>query len=558
MTTEELNALIAQAERGDISAMNQLTHIYGEIGGYIDREQAAKWFLTLIQKDCDPNSGVYEKTGYNKDLYEKIKNAILNSASENDMSSLFGSSSGGSLLSGSISFTSSNAKSYINQAEEAIKQNIIYKKGEARRIAAEEARRRAEEEARRRAEEEARRRAEEEARRIAKEEARRRAEEEARRRAEEEARKIEEENQMAADVVVKKIDAIKTIAYSKACSSKIGIARLAYDALTTEQKRKVKNIRSLTAAEKKYKELEQETKARRKAEYEALMKDPQYILTRKINAIENGFSFEYVDKNIYDFFSRHPKGVNPNDEKTLTIPDGVKKIGDYTYMLCNSMISATIPDGVRSIGERAFYKCTNLNSIVIPNSVKCIGSEAFYCCTSLNQCNIPNGITNIDRWAFAFCNNLTTIIIPGSIKNIEYCVFHQCTALKSIVIEDGVTNIGKAAFKNCYALASVTIPNTVASIGEDAFEFCRELTSVSIPDSVTHIGKNAFAYCDNLKRIEVPKGSKERFAAMEGLQKCSSLIVEADSIKKQKISNQPSEESKSSGFFSRLMKDIFD
>ena len=132
MTTEELNALIAQAEGGDVVAMNQLTHIYGEEDGFINHEQAAKWFLTLIQKDCDPNSDVYEKTGYNKDLYEKVKNTILNSASESDMLSLPGCPSGGSLLGGSISFTSSNAKTYIYQAEETIKQNILYKKEEER------------------------------------------------------------------------------------------------------------------------------------------------------------------------------------------------------------------------------------------------------------------------------------------------------------------------------------------------------------------------------------------------------------------------------------------
>lgn len=111
------------ANQGDVWSMNKLTYIYGELDGYINQEQAAKWFLALIQKDCDPNSGVYEQTGYNKDLYEKIKNAILNSASGNEMSSFSGSSSGGSLLGKSIYFTSSNATSYIYQA---IRQ-LIYK-----------------------------------------------------------------------------------------------------------------------------------------------------------------------------------------------------------------------------------------------------------------------------------------------------------------------------------------------------------------------------------------------------------------------------------------------
>lgn len=122
MTTEELNALIAQAEGGDVAAMNQLTHIYSEVDEYINIEQAAKWFLALIQKDCDPNSGVYEKTWYNKDLYEKVKNTILNSVLVNDMSSLSGSAaSNSSLFGGAIFLPSSNANIYINQAEEAIR-----------------------------------------------------------------------------------------------------------------------------------------------------------------------------------------------------------------------------------------------------------------------------------------------------------------------------------------------------------------------------------------------------------------------------------------------------
>ena len=116
MTTEELNALIAQAESGDVSAMNQLTHIYGVEEGFINHEQAAKWFLELIKRDCNLNSGVYENTGYNKGLYEKIKNAILNSKTEEEiMASLTGGSSGGSLFGGAFSITTSDAKNYINQ-----------------------------------------------------------------------------------------------------------------------------------------------------------------------------------------------------------------------------------------------------------------------------------------------------------------------------------------------------------------------------------------------------------------------------------------------------------
>ena len=93
-------------------------------------------------------SRVYENTGYNKDLYEKIKNAILNSKTEEEMmSSLYRGSSGGSLLGGAMSFTTSNAKTYIDQADKAIQHNIAYKEEQRRKAEEEEARRKAEEQA---------------------------------------------------------------------------------------------------------------------------------------------------------------------------------------------------------------------------------------------------------------------------------------------------------------------------------------------------------------------------------------------------------------------------
>ena len=67
------------AEKGSVWSMNRLTHIFGNVEGYTNYEQAAKWFLELIKRDCNPSSGWSDENGgYNKDLYEKIKNTILN------------------------------------------------------------------------------------------------------------------------------------------------------------------------------------------------------------------------------------------------------------------------------------------------------------------------------------------------------------------------------------------------------------------------------------------------------------------------------------------------
>ena len=129
MTNEELNAIIAKAESGDITAMNRLTQIYCEVPGFIDYEQASKWFLALIQKDSDLNSSTYEKTGYNKLLYGRLKDIVLNGISENEASSFMNidnqAATDGSLFGRTVVSASLQAKKYIKQAEEELHQKKI-------------------------------------------------------------------------------------------------------------------------------------------------------------------------------------------------------------------------------------------------------------------------------------------------------------------------------------------------------------------------------------------------------------------------------------------------
>jgi len=66
----------------------------------------------------------------------------------------------------------------------------------------------------------------------------------------------EELDQMAADEVIAKINAIGTVEYTPECKALIDAVRTAYDALTDAQKALVTNYPTLTAAEAKYAELE--------------------------------------------------------------------------------------------------------------------------------------------------------------------------------------------------------------------------------------------------------------------------------------------------------------
>lgn len=65
-------------------------------------------------------------------------------------------------------------------------------------------------------------------------------------------------------------------------------------------------------------------------------------------------------------------------EGTVTIPDGVKGIGDDAFYECSKLESIEIPDSVTYIGDNAFRRCSSLENVAIGNGVESIGDAAFF------------------------------------------------------------------------------------------------------------------------------------------------------------------------------------
>ena len=207
----------------------------------------------------------------------------------------------------------------------------------------------------------------------------------------------------------------------------------------------------------------------------------------------------------------------------------VTEIDDAAFRNCSALTSITIPEGIVRIGKLAFAECSSLTSITIPKTVTQIesgrvdiGENVYYghlftncpCLTSIvveegnpRYKSIQNGNGIIDKTTNTLIAGDQTTSIPKDVINIGEYAFHSCDALTSITIPDSVTSIGNGAFWACKALTSVTIPNSVTSIGKDAFYYCKALTSVTLPNSVTSIGQEAFAWCNNLTSITVANGN---------------------------------------------------
>ena len=84
------------------------------------------------------------------------------------------------------------------------------------------------------------------------------------------------------------------------------------------------------------------------------------------------------------------QGIGSCRDSDVRIPDAyrnkpVTSIVGWAFAYCRSLTSITIPNGVTRIGSSAFYGCSELKSITIPNSVTSIGDCAFYKCINLKS-----------------------------------------------------------------------------------------------------------------------------------------------------------------------------
>ena len=146
-------------------------------------------------------------------------------------------------------------------------------------------------------------------------------------------------------------------------------------------------------------------------------------------------------------------------ENTIVIPEEVKSIASFSF------------NGWTQIADREFYGSSLPKSITIPAGVTRIGEYAFFCCENLETVFIADTVTSIGQKAFYGCKKLTTITIPSSVTSIsDYC-FYACTGLQEVVLPQNLTSIGQYAFYNCFALEDIQVPSG-ASVGKDAFTNC--------------------------------------------------------------------------------------
>ena len=192
--------------------------------------------------------------------------------------------------------------------------------------------------------------------------------------------------------------------------------------------------------------------------------------------------------------------------RSVTLTEGLTRIGDYAFYQCGSLVSLTLPDSLISIGFSAFFLCTSLESVYIPGSATTIDGRAFYCCSSLESITIGSSVTSIGSEVFTECYSLMSITVDGS--NTNYC------SENGVLFDKAKTRL--IQYPASKADTAYAVPGTVTTIGEYAFYSCAHLESVTIPDSVTSINATSFVYSNQLASINVD-GANNSYCSENGI-----------------------------------------
>lgn len=286
----------------------------------------------------------------------------------------------------------------------------------------------------------------------------------------------------ASDKVVGLIKAIGTVQYTSASKKLIDAARKAYDALSANDKNFVSNYNVLTAAEKRYAQLQAQqpvdiSKAKvasiSNQTFSGKEKKPSVKVTYNGKTLVKAKDYKVAYSNNKNIGTAKVTitGIGSYKGKvTKTFKIIVKKnasytISNYRYKITNANISGKGTVAITGVKSSSVKK--KLKSITVSDSIK-IGGKTFK-------------VTEVGKSAFASCAKATSAKIGKNVKKIGEKAFYNCKKLKKITVTaTGLKSVGKNALKNIYKKAVINVPKSKLKAYKKVFKSKGQKSTVKV------------------------------------------------------------------------------
>lgn len=217
-------------------------------------------------------------------------------------------------------------------------------------------------------------------------------------------------------------------------------------------------------------------------------------------------NLEYLGENAF-----YTCGTDLDGE--IVIPEKIKEIplGAFASMGFRKAVSLTLHDGVTRIGDYGFSGLSFSSPIVFPKRLRAIGSSAFGNCKFSGDVRLPSGLMVIGAGAFFGTNIKGELELPAGIEVIEGTPFYG-NQIEKLIIGDNTEQIDGGVIISS-ALRYVEIGKNMAYIAGGAFSSCKNIEMIVCfakePPTLDYYTFTAidFEHCV----LEVPEASVEKY-----------------------------------------------
>lgn len=134
----------------------------------------------------------------------------------------------------------------------------------------------------------------------------------------------------------------------------------------------------------------------------------------------------------------------------VTVPDGLKFVSLYSFCKIPNLKEpvlnksgtdflyyppnlgetvVTVPDGVRKIGQDAFKDCKTVEKVILPNTLEVIEMGAFKE-AGIKSITLPESLKLVKSYAFSSCRKLESVDIRCDYSSIVFNAFDYCPRLQ--------------------------------------------------------------------------------------------------------------------------------
>ncbi|MGN0808324.1 MAG: leucine-rich repeat protein, partial [Candidatus Coproplasma sp.] len=239
------------------------------------------------------------------------------------------------------------------------------------------------------------------------------------------------------------------------------------------------------------------------------------VLPERTKVIENN-AFEYCYK-----------------LKTISIPVSVEKMGDYTtinenevlssaftvFSACNALEEVNVAEGnkyFKSIGGLLFYKGLyegwySSSTVFHDHTDGNVKALVFVPASAKGVLEVPATVGYVFASAFASNGNYASLSYTandGGITKVTFAASNNCIGNK--------VYFGVKAFSYAVKITEIVLPKGLTDISANMFEYCGSLTTITIPNTVETIQSNAFYYCSKLENVYFEEGGTEELTLVDG------------------------------------------